>query len=72
MSDEADIAGEICAAWLEGTLARRRRLAEIEAGRPVNKVGDCEDCGLPIDPRRLALDPRAQRCVSCQAESERR
>jgi DnaK suppressor protein len=48
--------------------ATRRRLAEldealfrIEAGT----FGDCERCGRPIPPERLAVRPSARTCVAC-------
>ncbi len=34
--------------------------------------GMCEDCEEPIDPRRLAVIPYANRCAACQAKSEPR
>ncbi len=36
-------------------------LERIAAG----DFGDCFLCGEPIDPRRLAIDPAATRCVAC-------
>jgi len=30
----------------------------------------CVDCAAPIDPRRLAALPHAQRCTGCQIEKE--
>lgn len=38
-------------------------LERCEAG----SYGYCLDCGEPIDPRRLELDPTATRCVDCVA-----
>ena len=46
--------------------AARAALARIEDGG----YGDCVDCGEPIDPRRLALDPAAARCVRCAEAAE--
>lgn len=36
-------------------------LARIDEG----EFGWCEECGEPIAPKRLDLDPAATRCVSC-------
>lgn len=45
--------------------ARRARidaaLARLEAG----EFGYCTDCGEPIEPRRLSLDPTVPKCLSC-------
>jgi len=48
-------------------LAQTRRrltagLARLEAG----EFGYCDDCGEPIPPKRLEIDPGVTRCVSCQ------
>ena len=32
--------------------------------------GDCTDCGEPISPQRLLVQPAAQRCAPCQATYE--
>ena len=32
--------------------------------------GDCTDCGEPISPQRLLVQPAAQRCAPCQAAYE--
>ncbi|MBI3092536.1 MAG: TraR/DksA family transcriptional regulator [Candidatus Tectomicrobia bacterium] len=45
---------------IEGALER------IEAG----SYGECEDCGGPIEPRRLEILPFAVLCVACQEERE--
>ena len=50
--------------------ARRReqRLAQVEAALRRMESGDfgiCFACGEEIDPRRLALDPTATRCIGC-------
>jgi len=39
-------------------------LAAIESGRYEN----CERCGQPIEPKRLAAKPDARLCISCQEE----
>ncbi|WP_372891539.1 TraR/DksA family transcriptional regulator [Rhodosalinus sp.] len=47
--------------------AERRRLTAALARLEEGDYGYCEDCGEPIAPRRLDLDPAATRCVSCAA-----
>ena len=41
-------------------------LHRIEGGT----YGDCKDCGQPILPQRLWVQPAAERCTHCQATSE--
>lgn len=48
---------------LSAVLAALRR---IEAGR----YGLCVECGEPIAPSRLAVQPAALRCALCQAQEE--
>jgi RNA polymerase-binding transcription factor DksA len=33
---------------------------------------DCQDCGEPIEPARLVVQPHAQRCLYCQGQIEER
>ncbi|REC58888.1 TraR/DksA family transcriptional regulator [Rhodosalinus sediminis] len=47
--------------------AERRRLTAALARLEEGEYGYCEDCGEPIAPKRLDLDPAATRCVSCAA-----
>ncbi len=47
-----------------------RALRKIDAAP--DHFGLCEDCEEPIDPRRLAVIPYANRCAACQAKSEPR
>ena len=53
----------------EASEARRRaRVARIDAalGRiDDGDYGECLECGEPIPPRRLEIDPAATLCVSC-------
>ncbi len=54
----------------------RRRLAELKRiGAALTRLeegeyGYCLDCGEPMDPRRLALDPAATLCVGCAEARE--
>ncbi len=54
--------------------AAAARLAEIDraVGRlDAGEFGVCTSCGRPIDPRRLAARPSADRCVDCATRSGR-
>jgi len=49
--------------------AKRKELGMITKALEMIKEGTygvCEDCGLPISPRRLKLFPNAARCLACQ------
>jgi len=48
---------------LEQVLAARRRLQELNYGL-------CQDCGEPIDLRRLSAMPATPYCASCQSRQE--
>ena len=42
---------------------------------PAGRAGDvvtCKDCDEAIDPRRLAVQPFATRCIDCQTDFERK
>jgi len=45
--------------------AERIRLAAALKRMDDGAFGHCEDCGEPIAPGRLALDPAATRCIDC-------
>lgn len=50
-------------------------LAQIDAALARahdGELGDCADCGDPIDAARLAVNPAAARCAECQQLEERR
>lgn len=49
--------------------AQARHAAELRAE---GRYGVCEDCGAAIERERLRFLPDATRCVSCQAQRERR
>lgn len=36
-----------------------------------NTYGECTDCGEQINPKRLEVNPAAERCVNCQEKFER-
>ncbi len=50
---------------LEQIVAAQQRLAD-------GSYGLCEDCGEPIDARRLLVLPAASRCAQCQGLHEHR
>jgi RNA polymerase-binding transcription factor DksA len=49
---------------LAGIAAARARVAS-------GTYGECVDCGEPIAPARLAVNPTATRCAECQAQHEK-
>lgn len=49
---------------LAGIAAARARVAN-------GTYGECIDCGEPIAPARLAVNPTARRCAECQAQHEK-
>lgn len=47
---------------------RRQQLLDIDAAQErlkAGEFGDCFDCGEIINPKRLAADPTATRCIQC-------
>jgi len=55
------------------TAAMRRR-QQVEAALlriDEDEYGECASCGEDIDPRRLAAQPEAPLCVTCQERRER-
>jgi RNA polymerase-binding transcription factor DksA len=49
---------------LAGIAAARERVAN-------GTYGECVDCGEPIAPARLSVNPTATRCAQCQARHEK-
>lgn len=70
MSDDADHARQL-EEWERGL---RLGVVLAKPAEPPRRLAepDCEACGDPIEPERLAAMPHARRCVFCQAERERR
>ncbi len=55
--------------------AAREHLDEIDAAEQRladGTYGECEGCGEPITPERLAVRPTARRCVRCAGATDRR
>jgi len=80
--DPDDFPDEVDAATLESGLAFIGRLRERERGllkkitRSLEKIdegiyGECENCGEPIELKRLEARPVAQLCIDCKGEQER-
>jgi DnaK suppressor protein len=54
---------------------RQRELQRIAAALrrlEDGDYGDCQDCGEPIDMRRLEMDPAATLCIRCATAREQR
>ncbi|WP_336845222.1 TraR/DksA C4-type zinc finger protein [Providencia rettgeri] len=51
----------------EQELAHHFKYQATQAG-----TGICTECGQAIDPKRLAINPRFERCVMCQHRVENR
>ena len=58
-----EVQAEHAAHELEQVIAARRRLQELNYGL-------CQDCGEPIDLRRLSAMPATPYCTSCQSRHE--
>ena len=66
----ADLIGDIYLAEIDRDVLELRdvegALKRVSAGT----YGRCVDCGNPIDPERLELNPHVARCVPCQESAE--
>jgi len=68
-ADPTDAATELEGMEREAAIRAHER---ARAARSLNETGLCADCGEPIDARRLAIDPAAERCVDCQQTEDLR
>jgi RNA polymerase-binding transcription factor DksA len=50
--------------------ARLREINDAQDRLMAGKFGYCTDCGKEIEPRRLAAEPTASLCISCQRNAE--
>jgi DnaK suppressor protein len=50
--------------------ARLRDIVDAQDRIAGGVYGECADCGIPIEPRRLAAEPTATLCVVCKNSSE--
>ena len=57
-------------AEVERDLAELREIGLVLGAIADNSYGVCNDCGSPIDPRRLVAQPTALRCRECQVVAE--
>ncbi|WP_336802001.1 TraR/DksA C4-type zinc finger protein [Kaistia sp. MMO-174] len=64
--DDADRAGWLAQAEIEGALSRSRNRIEL----PASEV--CVGCGDDIDAERRVAVPHARRCFGCQSALERK
>jgi RNA polymerase-binding transcription factor DksA len=74
--DAGDVAFGHIRAEIEHDLIEQslKELAEIVAVRgriAAGTYGECLECGEPIDPARLEINPLARRCAACQTLVER-
>lgn len=72
MSDVIDMAGAAAALFQDAGMSAHRQRQAAELAKPLNRSGLCADCDEPIEAGRIKANPRAERCVSCQCDHERR
>ena len=75
VTDRKDEAARRLSFDLDGVQEQRDlgEIAQVEAALlrlDDGTYGDCRDCGQPILPERLRVQPAAERCMSCQTASE--
>jgi DnaK suppressor protein len=62
-------------AMAQATAARRdamlRNIAAALERFDSGEYGICQECGEPINPKRLEVDPTALRCIDCANRSEK-
>lgn len=74
--DLKDVAAQDSRALLDQAALARARAELRQVAAALQRVarqsyGSCEDCGEPIDPRRLQALPATPFCTACQAIHER-
>ena len=75
VTDRKDEAARHLSSDLGGVQEQRDldEMAQVEAALQRldgGTYGDCKDCGEPIPPQRLWVQPAAEQCMHCQAASE--
>ena len=75
VTDRKDEAARHLSSDLGGVQEQRDldEMAQVEAALQRldgGTYGNCRDCGQPILPQRLRVQPAAERCTHCQAASE--
>jgi prolipoprotein diacylglyceryltransferase/RNA polymerase-binding transcription factor DksA len=67
---EEEIGHRRFAAVREAVAGRSRQVKKALSRMKKGKYGICADCGRPIDPARLKVDPSVTLCLECQEKSE--
>lgn len=65
--DDLDKACENTQIYLDATI---KQFVSQNTKEKINHLKRCYDCDEMIDPRRLAIHPRALRCADCQENHE--
>jgi phage/conjugal plasmid C-4 type zinc finger TraR family protein len=73
MSDIIDQAQECDEIFRQSSLQNhfKNKIATPPESRLAMTNRECEDCGEPIPPKRLKVNPEATRCVTCQTLAEK-
>lgn len=71
MTEQIDQAQELEMRFRERAVAKARQHQEPIAPDEHHGIRYCLDCGIDIPPERMAVQPHAVRCVSCQSRKER-
>ena len=73
MADQGTDAMDRETAFLLASQEGRMLLAINDALRKIQKrtYGKCEQCGQPINPKRLDAIPHALLCIQCQSDEEK-
>lgn len=69
MADEIDRAQDAQATLIADALASHASRTQRRLPRPGPR--ECEVCGVPIPPERIAAVPNAVCCIECQTRRER-
>jgi len=67
-SEDEIVGNQQLADWIQRKHQIVNALEKIESGK---NFGNCENCGLEINARRLKLMPYTPYCVSCQTKLEK-
>jgi DnaK suppressor protein len=67
---DATAGATVADAEVERDLAELRDIDQVLGAIADGSYGVCRECGSRIDPRRLAAQPTALRCLGCQAAAE--
>ena len=64
------VRAEVRSAEIERDLAELRAIGQARERIEAGSYGECIDCGVQIDAKRLAAQPTALRCIPCQEKFE--